>query len=167
MLRNIAAALLAAVLSVSAAGAGLTGLRLHQRAPDFARADLAGKPLRLSDLRGKLVLLNFWATWCAPCLAEIPRFSEWQRRYGGGGLQVLGVSMDDDSAPVLRLAGRLRLSYPVVLGDEQLGLLYGGIMGLPVTYLIDPGGRIAARYEGEPDLSMMEARIKTLLPKPR
>ncbi len=135
-------------------------------APDFTRSDLTGKPIHLSSYRGKVVLLNFWATWCEPCLAEIPRFSAWQKKYGAEGLQVLGVSMDDDSAPVQRVYRKYSLAYPVVMGDEHLGNLYGGVLGLPISYLIDPEGRIVVRYQGEPDLTQLEARIKALLPHP-
>ena len=69
-------------------------------APDFTRQTLDGKPIRLASYKGKVVLLNFWATWCGPCLTEIPRFNTWQTKYAPQGLQILGVSMDDDSAPV-------------------------------------------------------------------
>jgi cytochrome c biogenesis protein CcmG/thiol:disulfide interchange protein DsbE len=130
-----------------------------EEAPDFSRADLAGRPLHLADYRGKLILLNFWASWCGPCLAEMPRFSRWQRTYGANGLQVIGVSMDDDSAPVRALLQRQPVAYPIALGDAKLGDLYGGVMGLPLTYLIGPDGRILARYAGDGDLAAMERMI--------
>ena len=138
-----------------------------QIAPDFTRADLTGKPIHLARYRGKVVLLNFWATWCVPCLAEIPRFSVWQQGYGSQGLQVLGVSMDDDATLVLHIYGKYHLAYPVVMGDEHLGELYGGVLGLPVSYIISPQGVIVARYQGEPDLHQMESKIRALLPSPR
>jgi cytochrome c biogenesis protein CcmG, thiol:disulfide interchange protein DsbE len=143
-----------------------TGLN-PELAPDFTRIDVAGKAIRLSSYRGKVVLLNFWATWCAPCLAEIPAFSGWQQKYGPEGLQILGVSMDDDSGPVKLAVHKYHVVYPVVMGDENLGELYGGVLGLPLSFIIDPSGRIVARYQGKSDLAQLEFRLKALLPRPR
>jgi cytochrome c biogenesis protein CcmG/thiol:disulfide interchange protein DsbE len=135
-------------------------------APDFTRTDLDGKSLNLRQYRGKVVLLNFWATWCGPCLIEMPTFAAWQNTYRKAGLQVVGISMDDDAAPVKRMYQKDRLNYPVAMGDAELGELFGGVLGLPLTYLIDPDGRIVGRYQGEPDLKRLEVRIKSLLFRP-
>jgi cytochrome c biogenesis protein CcmG, thiol:disulfide interchange protein DsbE len=131
--------------------------------PDFSRRDLAGRVLHLSDYRGKLVLLNFWASWCGPCLQEMPKFSAWQQHYGAQGLQVIGVSMDDDAAPVNQLLARHPVSYPIIIGDARLGETFGGVLGLPESYLIDPQGRIIARFQGEPSLAKLEAQIRAQL----
>jgi thiol-disulfide isomerase/thioredoxin len=139
---------------------------LHKPAPEFVRNDLAGRPVDLAALRGRVVLLNFWATWCGPCQVEIPRFIAWQSKYSADGLQILGVSMDDDSAPVATLVRERAVNYPVVMGDEHLGLLYGGVLGLPVTCLIDRRGIVRARYAGDADLGAMESAIQRLLAKP-
>jgi peroxiredoxin len=135
-------------------------------APDFTRTDLAGTSVHLASYRGKTVLLNFWASWCGPCLQEMPRFSAWQRSYGAQGLQIIGVSMDDDVAPVKQLLARHPVLYPVVMGDAKLGESFGGVLGLPLTFLIDRHGHIVARYQGESDLAKMEQAMKAQLVRP-
>jgi thiol-disulfide isomerase/thioredoxin len=140
-----------------------TGALLQRAAPEFRRMDLRHRKVDLNSYRGKVVLLNFWATWCAPCQLEIPRFVAWQRQYGPSGLQVIGISMDDDPALVRKLYKKLGLNYPVAMGDEKLGELYGGILGLPVTYLIDSNGKVSAEYHGEADLNAIEVQLKLLL----
>ncbi len=134
-------------------------------APSFDRVDLEGKRVELSAYRGKVVLLNFWATWCGPCLTETPVFVSWQKQYGGQGLQVIGISMDDDAPPVRRMYRKYRMNYPVAMGDAKLGELYGGVLGLPVTYLIDSHGKIVRRYEGAVDLKELEKEVQGLLGK--
>ncbi len=124
-----------------------------KQAPAFTHTALDQQRLDLSAYRGKVVLLNFWATWCSPCQLEMPTFVVWQRQYGAQGLQVIGISMDDDSAPVRRLYQKLHLNYPVAMGDAKLGDLYGGILGLPVTFLIDRHGRVRAEFQGGADLN--------------
>ncbi len=138
----------------------------HGSAPLFSRPDLDHRQVSLAAYRGKVVVLNFWATWCAPCLMEMPRFVEWQQQYGGRGLQVIGVSMDDEATPVRAAYKKLGLNYPVLMGDEKLGQMYGGVLGLPVTFLIDAQGKIRFKHEGAVDLSAMEREIQSLLPGP-
>lgn len=157
-------------ITLCAALAGATGLRaqtpqemVHKAAPEFVRSDLAGRRIDLKDYRGKVVLLNFWATWCAGCQIELPKFAMWQEKYEAGGLQIVGVSMDDSVAPVRKTVRRLNLDFPVIMGDAQLGDAYGGVLGLPVTYLIDRDGRIEAQIKGEADLGALESRVKRLL----
>jgi thiol-disulfide isomerase/thioredoxin len=133
---------------------------LHQEAPSFVRPDLSGKQVDLAAFRGKVVLLNFWATWCAPCRVELPRFAAWQTRYGSAGLQVIAVSMDDDPALARTAADRLHLNFPVVQGDEELGTRYGGVLGLPITFLIGRDGKVIARIQGATDLHALERRVR-------
>ena len=139
---------------------------LNKPAPEFVRNDLGNKPVDLKALRGRVVLLNFWATWCAPCQIEIPRFIGWQTKYRNDGLQIVGVSMDDDAGPVQALVRKRGVNYPMVMGDEKLGELYGGVLGLPVTYLIDREGIVRARFKGEANLEAMEKEIQKCLQSP-
>ena len=157
-----AAPLLAAALlfGPSSLEAGPTpGALIHKPAPEFARSDIHGSPIDLASFRGQVVLLSFWATWCAPCQIEMPHFVRWQQELGARGLQILAISMDDDAAPVLGLTRRRHVNYPVIMGDEQLGRLYGGVLGLPVTFLIDREGNVAAVFKGTSSLRTMRAQI--------
>jgi cytochrome c biogenesis protein CcmG/thiol:disulfide interchange protein DsbE len=136
---------------------------LHKVAPQFSRPDLNGRQINLKDYRGKVVLLNFWATWCASCQVELPRFEEWQKRYSKDGLQVLTISMDDGDAPVRKTVRKLHLALPVVMGDAKLGESYDGVLGLPVTFLIARDGTVVAKIKGETDLGALETRLRQLL----
>ena len=132
-------------------------------APDFSLPDLAGQQLNLSSYRGKVVLLDFWATWCDPCRREIPQFVELQDKYGSQGFQIIGVSMDDGPDPVRDFYQRFKMNYPVVMGTAKTGELYGGVLGLPIAFLIDRNGRIAAKHIGATDVSVFEKEIVALL----
>jgi len=136
---------------------------LHKQAPQFVRTDLENRKLDLRAYRGKVVLLDFWATWCASCQIEMPRFVAWQSQYGPRGLQIIGISMDDDPALARKLYKKMKLNYPVAMGDEILGQLYGGVLGLPLTYLIDSQGNVQAIFRGEVDLNSIEEQFKPLL----
>jgi cytochrome c biogenesis protein CcmG/thiol:disulfide interchange protein DsbE len=162
----LAVALLGGMFAAGARPARAAESLLRRKAPEFARRDLNGRTLDLARLRGKVVLLNFWATWCAPCQAEMPVFSKWQRQYGSRGLQVIGISMDDTGAPVKKLVERLNVDYPVAMGDAKLGERYGGVLGLPLTYLIDRSGVVRAQFQGAADLKAMESRLQELLAQP-
>ncbi len=131
-------------------------------APKFSRPGLDHRKIVLSSYRGKVVLLNFWATWCEPCLTEMPTFVEWQKQYGAGNFQVIGISMDDATPEVIATVSRLKLNYPVLMGDEYLGAAYGGVLGLPVTFLIDRKGKIQGRYQGA-SLTRIKSDIQNLL----
>ncbi len=136
---------------------------LRKPAPPFVRSDLTGRKIALDKFRGKVVLLDFWATWCAGCQVELPKFQTWRKKYSAQGFEVLAVSMDDTADPVRKTVRRLQLDFPVVMGDAQLGDEYGGLLGLPVTYLIDREGKIIAEFKGDSDLDVMERAILSAL----
>jgi peroxiredoxin len=137
----------------------------HSLAPDFTLPQLDGTPLRLSAYRGKVVLLDFWATWCVPCREETPHFVELQQRYGSRGLQIIGISMDDGPEPVRAFYQQFHMDYPVVMGDAKTGELYGGVLGLPIAFLIGRDGRIETKYIGATDSASFETAIGQLLQK--
>ena len=135
-------------------------------APDFTVTDINGRKLSLSDYKGKVVLLDFWATWCTPCRDEIPHFVEMQEKYGPQGFQVIGISMDDDAKPVREFYDKFKINYPVALGNDKLAQSFGGVLGLPVNFLIDRDGRIVAKYLGATDTSVFDKAVGDLLAKP-
>lgn len=150
---------------VPQAGSQTSGTQslVGRRAPEFVRRDLTGHNLDLARLHGKVVLLNFWATWCAPCQVEMPMFARWQKQYGPQQLAVIGISMDDDSESARRTILAQRVDYPVAMGDATLGQRYGGVLGLPLTFLIDRNGIVRAKFQGETDLGKIEASLRSLL----
>jgi thiol-disulfide isomerase/thioredoxin len=128
--------------------------------PDFEATDATGASFRLSNSMGKVVLLNFWATWCKPCQNEIPWFVEFQRRYGSDGFEVIGVSLDKGGWQAVRPAMEaLRINYRVAIADNALVQKYGGLAALPETLLIDQKGRLLARHVGITDKSQYEGQI--------
>jgi len=155
--------LLAVFVLCASSFAGSAGTLHHKLAPRFVRTDLQGQRFDLAAFKGRVVLLTFWATWCQPCQVEMPHFVDWQSRYGPQGLQIVSVSMDDDEAPVRAMTQDRGVNYSVLMGDADLARNYGGILGLPVTFLIDRKGRIAAKFRGETDLGAMERSVKRLL----
>ena len=136
---------------------------VHSAAPDFSLQDLNGQPLDLANYRGKVVLLDFWATWCTPCRGEIPHFVEFQDKYRAQGFQVIGISMDDGPKPVREFYQELRMNYPVALGNEKVAEAYGGVLGLPVTFLIGRDGGVATKHVGEVEMPVLQQEIESLL----
>ena len=118
------------------------------QAPDFARPDLAGKPVSLKALRGKIVLVDFWASWCPPCIIEIPHLIALQKKHAGR-FAIVGVSMDDDADSAKEVAAKHPFNYPLVMGDVALGKSFGGVLGLPALFLIGPDGKVIANWRGE------------------
>jgi thiol-disulfide isomerase/thioredoxin len=132
-------------------------------APDFTLPQLDGQPLRLSSYRGNVVLLDFWATWCVPCREEIPHFIELQDKYRAGGFEIIGISMDDGPEPVRSFFQNFHMNYPVVMGNAKTGELYGGVLGLPIAFLLDRNGRVYAKHIGATRPEIIEKEVVALL----
>jgi thiol-disulfide isomerase/thioredoxin len=133
-------------------------------APDFDLTSLDGSNVKLSSLRGKAVLLNFWATYCGPCKVEMPWFVELQKEYGPQGFQIVGVAMDDASTDdIAKFAKDMGVNYPILLGKEAVGLSYGGVNVLPTTFFLDRSGKVIAREFGLQSRSVFVDHIKEAL----
>ncbi|MBM3266782.1 MAG: TlpA family protein disulfide reductase [Candidatus Sericytochromatia bacterium] len=163
MRRIVALALALGLAAVPAAQAKpLFGSR---KAPQFTLEDCAtGKPLKLADFRGKVVLVNFWATWCQPCREEIPTFLEVRGRHNDKGFEIIGVSVDEGGhAVVMPFVAEQRISYPVVLDDGRTRTRFGGVRGIPTSFLLDRAGGIARIFRGPVSAETLEQAVTELL----
>jgi peroxiredoxin len=160
--RELTRRICTACLSAAQSFASPQPARKH--APDFKLTDASGQPVSLSSLRGKVVLLNFWATWCPPCKMEIPWLVEFQQTYRDRGFAVVGISMDEDGwAAVKPFMERMKINYPMTIGNDNIASLYGGIESLPTTLVIDRSGRIASTHTGLVSKSDYRAAIEGTL----
>ena len=156
-------------LLVTLLGSGWTALAADSdstpiAAPDWQLRNLEGQPVKLSDFKGRVVVLNFWATWCPPCRAEIPDLVSLQKQYATQGLVVVGISMDKGGpARVAAVASELEINYPVVMGNAEVSAAYGGIRGLPTTFIVDRKGNLVGGLEGETNRGELEGKIKPAL----
>ncbi len=133
-------------------------------APDFELKDLQGNTVHLSDFKGKVVVLNFWATWCPPCRKEIPDFSELQKTLGGEGLQFIGIALDDEGAAKVKpWLEKNPVAYPILLPDTKVVASYGDMTSIPVTFVIDRKGMIRQNYTGLRQRAVLEGMLKPLL----
>jgi thiol-disulfide isomerase/thioredoxin len=137
---------------------------LGQSAPAWELKDLEGKVVRSADFKGKVVVLNFWATWCPPCRKELPDFVALQKEYGSRGLTFVGVALDEEGASVVKpFAKEAGISYPLVIGDEKVVQAYENVEMYPTTYVIDRNGNVVSRHIGSLTKAEMEQEIKPLL----
>ena len=132
---------------------------------DFTVADMNGQKVSLASFKGKVIVLDFWATWCPPCKAEIPGFVELQQAYGEKGLQVVGVSVDDTPDKLKPFAEEFKMNYPVLVGLDRDDLqdAYGPMWGIPTTFVISRDGRICRKNSGLVGKAKYETDIKGLL----
>ena len=142
-------------------------------APDATFKDLNGKDVTLSSLKGKVVVLNFWATWCEPCQVEIPWMIELQQKNADKGFTILGAAMDDEGKSVVEPyvqktefdvdGQKMKMNYPIVLGNDDLAAKFGGLIGLPTTVVITRDGKIAKRFIGLANRYQLERQVRALL----
>jgi thiol-disulfide isomerase/thioredoxin len=158
--------------------AGFGGFMEHpllgKAAPNFTLKDTEGRKVSLDDYKGKAVIVDFWATWCAPCKIEIPWLEQFNKQYAGQGLQILGVSEDNlnldnkaelakEKQDIANKAKDLGINYPVLIDDANVSTPYGGVDGLPTTFFIDRSGKVVASTVGLVSRDEIEANIKKAL----
>lgn len=138
--------------------------QMAQKAPNFKLKAQDGSVVELAKLKGKVVVVNFWATWCGPCRREIPGFMEVYKQYKDKGLEIVGVSLDQEGWDVVKpYLQRMPINYPVVIGDGNLADAYGGIDAIPATFIIDRKGNIARKHVGYMNKTEFEQIVKQLL----
>jgi cytochrome c biogenesis protein CcmG/thiol:disulfide interchange protein DsbE len=156
---------LRAAMTAGAPAARLCSANAKAANLNFTLKDMNGKTVRLADFRGKVVLLDFWATWCAPCKVEIPWFEEFQAKYGTQGLQVVGVSVDDPADKLQAYARVMKMNYPVLVGlnHDDLQDTYGPMLGLPTSIMISRDAKVCSKHMGLDSKNKFEDEIKSLL----
>jgi thiol-disulfide isomerase/thioredoxin len=141
-------------------------VRNPEAAPEFKLDGLDGKSLTLAASRGKVVLLNFWATWCGPCQAEIPDLIALQQKYKDQ-LQIIGLVVDEDDASMVKnVVAETLINYPVAMASKEVRTQYGGIAALPTSFVLDPQGRIVQKHQGLRDPALYETEIRALVGLP-
>jgi peroxiredoxin len=139
-----------------------------KEAPAVTLKNLEGKPVSLADFKGKAVLVNFWATWCQPCLLELPWFIQFQEKYGKDGFQVLAISLDEEGSKVVKpfVEKHNMKSLVVVMGEEKTPELFGGLLGLPTTFMVDRDGKLYSKHQGLVTKDEVEEEIQILVGAP-
>ena len=139
-------------------------------APELTLKEIDGKEVALNDLKGKIVFVNFWATWCGPCQDEIPSLIDLQNKYASKGFTVVGIAMDDDGSMVAPFVARelydvhgqkLHINYPVLLGNDEASDKFGGIIGYPTSFLVSRSGQLLTKFQGPPDFDVVAKAIES------
>lgn len=163
------ATIVAAALAVSLSGCGGGGRQpappaAMRAAPDFELKDVTGNLYRSSTAQGTVRLVDFWATWCAPCREEIPMFKDLNATYGPKGFTLVGIAMDDEGVDKVKpFVDEMKIPYLTLIGDEDVVDAFGGVVGFPTKFLIDREGRIVDRWVGEVPRAILEKKIQALL----
>lgn len=150
---------LAGPASAMAQDGGMVGSRV----PGWELTTVDGKQVKASDFDGKVVLVDFWATWCPPCRKGVPDLIALQKAHGGKGLAVVGISLDNSDSPVKKFIEAQKINYTVVMGNEEVATQFGGIQAIPTAFLIDRSGKIVWQHVGLADKAELEKRIAELL----
>jgi peroxiredoxin len=162
-LRRIATASLVLLALGPTSCGGAVESKVPGQVPDLTLPGLSGKQVRLSDYKGTILLVDFWATWCAPCKETIPDLVRLQDRYRKNGLEVIGISLDvQGETAVAAFVKQYRMNYTVALGNERTARAFGGIVGIPTSFVVDRRGRIVKRFVGMVDAATYEDLIRTL-----
>ena len=165
MMKNLQMIILfAALLAVAVLAGCSTPAKPASDVPQFSFSSLEGKTVAMKDLGNKVVIVDFWATWCGPCREEIPHLNQLYSELKGKGLEIVGISMDTDGTDGVKdFTREFRIQYPIVMGDDKVAESFGGIIGLPTTFIIDRNGRIAKKYVGLPPAGDMTKIVKDLV----
>jgi peroxiredoxin len=151
----------------SAAASNVTAATSLPAAPALSITDINGVALHTADYKGKVVLVNFWAAWCVPCADEIPQFIALQKKFQDQGLQVIGISVEDDPGELRDFCHKHQVNYPVVPSDLRIADAFGGVLGLPTTFVIGRDSRIHGKHDGATDFSALEKEVVALLHAPQ
>jgi peroxiredoxin len=136
-------------------------------APELTLTDLRGDALHTANYKGKVVLINFWAAWCTPCAEEVPQFIALQKKYQDQGLQVIGFSVEDDATELRNFYRKYQMNYPVIPSDLKIADAFGGVLGLPTTFVIGRDSKIHGKHNGATNFSALEQEVVALLKTPQ